>query len=214
MRKILIGGMVLLALSVLATSFAFAQITSSQPKPSFSITATPSGNVRLMGTLKSTSGTTLTVTSWGGDWSVDASNAKLLRRFGATSSLSEFQVGDELSVMGTISSSGSWSITATTVRDEWIQVKNANSYGTISNLNVSAGTFTLTTSGKGALQVSTSSNTKIYLNGGSATLSNLANGMMARVTGVWDRSMSTILANAVRARTASTGEGNATSTGR
>jgi len=157
-----------------------------------------SGRAQLVGTLVSVSSTTLTVTSWGGNWSVDASNAKLVRRYGGQSNLSEFQAGDYLQIQGTASSSAAWTIIATIVKDNSIQVKNVNVMGTISNLNASSTPgFTLTAQNGQVIQVNVTSATRIYVNGQQGALSNLSNGISVRVKGVLDRNSKNILADRI-----------------
>jgi hypothetical protein len=204
MKKILITSVVLLILSILVSPLAFAKDDKDKDNKEsaqigFFISAERNGNVKLVGTLKSISGNSLTVTSWGGDWIVDASSAKLIRRLGGTSNLSEFQAGDQLSIQGTVLTSG-WSVTAKKIQNLSIQVKNADFSGTISALNVSARTFILKTAKRGDLQVSVNSDAKIYINKDKAAqLSDLSNGMIARIKGVWNRNASTVLASWIRA---------------
>lgn len=217
MKKILVAGAILSLLSLVIVPMALAQTTTSAPatsSPVYSISAGTNGNVTLRGTLKAISGTSLTVTSWGGDWMVDVSSAKLLRRFGAVAGIAEFQTGDQLTVQGKVSTSASWSITATRVQDMSIQAKNADSTGTVSSLNAGARTFSLTTKNKGVVVVTVNGDAKIYLGKNPAQISDLANGQTVRVQGVWDRTASTILASLVRISVPkSTSGSNSTSTG-
>jgi len=148
------------------------------------------------GKLASISGTNLTVTSWGGNWNVDASSAKLARRFGGASNLTEFLAGDSLTIIGTVATTSSWTIKAKAVRNEFIQVKNANFSDTISNLSASG--FTLTTT-KQTIQVTVDSNTKVRLDNKTSTFASLTNGMTAQVKGVWNRTQSTVMASNINA---------------
>ncbi len=205
---------------ILASGLAFAGAVGAQTtgssiaaaKPSMRVVIGPAGNANLEGTISSVSGSTLNVASWGGTWSVDTSSAKLVRRFGGTSSLSEFQTGDSVAVTGTALTSG-WVITAKQVRDNSIQVKNAAFSGTISNLSGSS--FTLTTTSRGAVSVTVNSDAKVYVDGKVSSVSALANGMRATISGVWDRNQSTVNASRVSARSVKStgGTTGGTSTG-
>ncbi len=208
--------------SVIAAGLAFAGIAAAEttgtsdsattPKVSMRVTISPAGNANLEGTVASISGSILNVASWGGTWSVDTSSAKLLRRFGAASSLSEFQAGDAVAVTGTASQSGSWAITAKQVRNSSIQMKNAAFSGIISNL--SGSNFTLTTTSRGAVAVTVNSDAKVYLNGKASTVSSLANGMSATISGVWNRNESTVAASKISARVPKSSTSTGTNTGK
>lgn len=156
------------------------------------------GHAKLVGTLSAISGSTLTINSYGGAWTINTANAKLIRRFGGASSVAEFQVGDLITINGEIST-GAWTITAKEVRDESIQAKNSNPTGILSNLNTVTGNFTLTTKAGKAFQISTASSTSIRLNAksGPATLTDLSNGMTVQVWGVENVNQSAIAATRV-----------------
>jgi hypothetical protein len=206
MNKKMFSG-ILLASVLLMPSVMFAQVSAtttlgglptviSSPVPSTqvsSISIERNGNTRLMGIINSVSGTSLSIASWGGTWTVDASSAKLLRKYGGASSISEFQNGDSVTVSG-IASMSSLSIVAKHVQDTSIQSKNVNPSGTISN--ISGTSFTLTTSSK-SYQVSTDSSTKITINGKASSFTNLAPSVVARVQGVLDRNNSSIKATRI-----------------
>jgi len=100
---------------------------------------------------------------------------------------------------GKVSTTTSWAILAKTIRDNSIQTKNASLSGTISNLTTNS--FTLTGKNK-TLQVTTDTTTKFKVDGQTAAFTNLTNGMTAQVSGIWDRTLSTIMANKVNAHTA------------
>ncbi len=161
-----------------------------------------SGEVKLVGKLMAISGTNLTVASWGGSWTVDASKAEVVRRFGGDSGLSEYQVNDVLMVHGQASMAG-LSIVAKVIKNESIQKRGAQFFGVITDLNASSTTaFSLKTEKFGNLAVTASSSLKIVINGqASSSTAGLANGMYAQVSGVWDRVNSTVIANTIIART-------------
>lgn len=196
---LLIGSAAAIAGLAVASVAVFADTMPSAGSAPMMLQVNRSGHAQLAGSLVSASGTTLTVASWGGNWTVDASSAKLIRRFGGASNVSEFQTGDALMVTGTVSQSAAWTIAARVVRDNSIQVRNASFSGTISNLG--ANSFSFDTRNRGVIQVSTDSNTKFYVNGKAGTFSDLANGMTGTISGVWDRNQSTVHAMVVRVRT-------------
>ncbi len=160
----------------------------------------PAGRTNLRGTLDSVGSNSLTVKSWGGNWTVNlVSTTKLVRRFGGSSSLSEFQKGDVVEVQGRAETNAVWTINAEGVKDFSIQMKGANFSGTISNL--SGGSFSLATKERGTVQVTFKADARVMVNGKAGVAADLANGMQAMVSGVWDRKQSTVLAEKVQAKT-------------
>ncbi len=188
---------------------AFAEADSATSTPAthqlaqMSVNVERNGNIKLVGQLTAVSGTNLTVQSWGGAWAVDASAAKIVRRFNGESNFAEYQVGDTVTVWGDASASG-LTVKAKMVKDESIQKRGADFIGVISGVNASSTTsFTLTVKNRGALAITVNADTKITINGQSASsTAGLTNGMYASVTGVWDTTNSTVIAATVNARTA------------
>lgn len=180
---------------------AFASASVSGDTAAVQITK--SGEVKLVGKLTAISGTNLTVASWGGNWTVDASKAEIVRRFGGDAGLSEYQVNDILTVHGQASMTG-MSVAAKVIKNESIQKRGANFVGVISGINASSTTaFTLKTEKNGLLSITTSASTTVMINGQAAsTTVGLANGMYAQVSGVWNRANSTVIASSIIARTA------------
>ncbi len=188
---------------------AFAQTTSttasdtvnSSPAQRMVLQVGPAGKVLLRGTLDSVSATSITVKSWGGDWTVNVpSSAQVLPQGDA---LLSFQKGDFVGVQGTVNQSGSWMIDATLIRD-WTarqalnqQIKtNVQSVhdtmsagpktiqGTLSNLDATAQTFTLTASGGTTYSVSLASGAKLLArNWATLDFSKVSNGDTVRVYG-------------------------------
>lgn len=191
----LVGASLVSAQSTSTSVSATATAAMSTPKTFMSINAGRGGNVKLEGTLVSASGSTLTVASWGGNWAVDASNAKLVRRFGGISNPSEFQAGDQLVVTGTVQTS-SWAITAKQIQDYSIQTKNVSPYGTVSNVTGTG--FTLTVSNGKVYQVTLATTATVTVNGKASTSAAIVNGSKAQAWGVLDRTESTINATRVR----------------
>ncbi len=120
----------------------------------------PNGNTLLRGTLSAVGTTTLTVKSWGGDWTVNVSTSTQLMPM---TMMSQFKVGDFVGVQGTASTTGLWTVDAKLVRD-WSARKEAgdtrkeiqdmmkastprNWEGVATNVNVAGNTFTLTVDG-------------------------------------------------------------------
>ena len=157
------------------------------------------GNVLLRGTIDSVAANSLTVKSWGGDWTVNIPSSATLM---PTTDMTQFSVGDFVGVTGTVDSSSSWTVSATLVRDWTVQgqVKtnktevNAtmkasspkNWQGTISNINTSSNSFTLTI-GSAAYTVNLVSDVKV-LNQKFITLalSKINSGDTVRVWGTLD----------------------------
>lgn len=155
----------------------------------------------MRGTVDSVSDNSLTIKSWGGDWTVHVpANATVLPQ-GAT--LSSYAVGDFVGVQGTVDTTANWTVTATLVRD-WTartaqkqdEKTNAQSVravmdagprtvqGTLSALDASAQTFTLTTASGTAFSVSLSSGAKILArNWATLGLDKVTNGDTVRVYG-------------------------------
>ncbi len=179
----------------------FAQASNGAENAAVQITK--SGEVKLVGKLTAISGTTLTVASWGGNWTVDASKAEIVRRFNGDSGLGEYQVNDILTVHGQASLTG-MTVMARVVKNESIQKRGASFVGVISGITASStNAFSLKTDKNGTLAVTASSTVKVIINGQVAsTTAGLTNGMYAQVSGVWDRTNSTVIATSIIARTA------------
>lgn len=174
----------------------------------------PSGKTLLRGTIVSAASGSLTVKSWGGEWTVSVpASASVLPQGTA---LSSFQTGDFVGVQGTVDGTAAWTVDATLVRDwtaraaltqqiktnaaELQQVMAAgprNTQGTLSALNASAQSFTLTT-GNGTAYAVTLNPGALLLASNRATLSlsQVSNGDTVRVYG--PVSSSTIAASVFR----------------
>ena len=162
----------------------------------------PRGRALLRGTVDSVSADSLTVKSWGGSWTINVSSASKVLPNGAA--LSSFQQGDFVGVEGTVSQDSSLTIDATLVRD-WTERKavhqeirqNIRSVhqemrsgtpriveGTVSNLDASAETFTLTAGNGTGYSVSLASNAKtLQRNWTTLAFSAVQNGDTVRVWG-------------------------------
>lgn len=144
------------------------------------------------GKVTAVSGNSITMTSGGNTVTIDASNAKLVRRFGATLQLSDIQVGDTLAVTGNLSGSV---ITAKTIRDISLQARFGAFVGTVSAIG--SGNFTLQSKRRGSQTINLTSTTIIKLGSQTASSSALAVGETVTVFGVWDRTNSNVTASRV-----------------
>ena len=186
-----------MATLLLSVAPVFADTMPASRLAKMMVTISASGQANLAGTLKSMTSTTLTVASWGGDWTVNVSSTtKLSRKNDGKSMLSEFAVGDMIRVEGKASTTGLWTIDAKKVWDSSIELRS-DLRGTISNL--SGSTFTLTTKKGVAVAVTLNADAKIMLMGKTATSADLSNGMMVTVVGVWNAGKSTLMASKVTA---------------
>lgn len=161
----------------------------------------PAGKALLRGTIASVSSGSITVKSWGGDWTVNVSSSAHLLPQGAD--LSSFQVGDFVGVQGSVNQDASWTIDATLIRD-WTARQALNQeiksnvqavhetmtsgprtiQGTLSNLDATAQTFTLTNSTGTEYSVSLASGAKILArNWATLDFSKVSSGDTVRVYG-------------------------------
>ncbi len=152
--------------------------TSGAGKEPMLLEVGASGRVLLRGTVESASADTLTVKSWGGSWTVNVPiGAEVLPKGAA---LSSFQQGDFVGVLGAVNQNASLTVDARIVRD-WTArrvirqeiTQNIRAVrqtmrsgtprivaGTLSNLDASAETFTLTVPSGASYSVSLVSGAK------------------------------------------------------
>ena len=190
-----------------SASVAFAQTTGATPTAA-PVSTQPmvlqigaKGNVLLRGTVESVSSGSVTVTSWGGAWTVNVpANASVLP---SGTALSSFQQGDFVGVQGTIDSTTNFTVNASLIRDwtarqalhqeikanvQAVKQERAGAprtvEGTLSNLDATAETFTLTNSAGTAYAVTLDSGAKILgKNWATIQLSQATNGDTVRVYG-------------------------------
>lgn len=163
------------------------------------VTINPNGKVLLRGKVVSTSTTTMTVASWGGNWIVTISPTTDISP--RDTGIGSIKQGDIVGVQGTIDQNANWTIHATLVRD-WTErqtihqevkenIKSVHEemkaetpkthQGTVSNLSGQA--FTLTTE-NAAYSVSLTANAKILAkNWHTLDWSKVQNGDTVRVWG-------------------------------
>ena len=190
----LIAGLSVLGLA----SVALAQdvttsgtVPANSPVQQMNLQIGGKGNAVLRGTVDAVGTGTITVKSWGGDWTVNVgSSATVTPHTGATDDLSQVKVGDVVTVQGTVNSGSAWTIDAKHVSDGAIRpamktgkaeqtgksdnagkmggagkmMGRPNISGTIfqgTASNVGASSFTLTTSAGTVYTVNVSSTTKL-----------------------------------------------------
>jgi hypothetical protein len=148
-----------------------------------------------MGTASSISGTDVSLAANNGsNYTVDASRAKILRKFGTAVALSDMRTGDKLRVQGVLESDNA-TINASTIRDMSLQSHNGAFSGKIAS--VGANSFTINTASRGQQTINTSASTVFKLDGQAAQFSDLAPDLNVNVKGVWDRTNSVISASRV-----------------
>ncbi|MDE2079594.1 MAG: hypothetical protein KGI73_04395 [Patescibacteria group bacterium] len=187
------------ATTLTPTTTTTAPATTVSQQPVLNVAA--SGNVLLRGTVVSTGSGTVTVKSWGGDWTVNVPASAAVLPSGTA--LSSFQAGDFVGVQGTVNSSANWTVDATLIRDWTVRaalrqqiktnVQQAHTtmssgprvtQGTLSNLEATAQTFTLTTSAGTAYTVTLGSGAELIgKNWATITLSQVNTGDTVRVYG-------------------------------
>jgi hypothetical protein len=120
MKKFLmtvVGGMVLAAMTfaVVGALALTARAATAAQDTVLRVDAT--GKVLLRGTVSAMGAGTLTVKSWGGDWTVNVlSGAQILPDL-TGNDLAGFQVGDYVGAQGTVDANSAWTVDATLVRD-------------------------------------------------------------------------------------------------
>lgn len=145
------------------------------------------------GTVSAVSGESITLNASSTTYTVDATSAKIYRKFGATMQVTDIQTGDTLQVRGTVNGT---SVTATTIRDLSQQQQNASFSGSVTAVNGS--NFTLLTKNRGSQTINTTSSTTFKENGiTSASISNVTVGENVETYGVWDSTNSTVAAAGV-----------------
>lgn len=173
------------SLAVLMPAVAFAQSKNAAKAHTWN------------GSVTSVSGASIMLAAKNGTaYTVDATNAKLIRKFGAAISLSDIQNGDQLQVRGTVASTTPAVITATSVRDMSLQARNGMFTGTVQS--VGSASFTLQSRARGTQTINFDGATVFKKNNQSATAADLASGQIVAVSGVWDRTSSNVAAKTVR----------------
>lgn len=139
--------------------------------------------------------TTLTVTRGTTNYTIDITNAKLVRRYNAKADISEIMSGDYVMIWGTIpDTSNPNQITATQVRDNSIQKLGASFQGTIKSLDstTTPKTFILQSNHRGDQKVNVYDTTSIKYQNQVKTFADLAAGDSVMVKGIWNSTHSVI----------------------
>ncbi|HQT82745.1 MAG TPA: hypothetical protein PLW99_01175 [Candidatus Paceibacterota bacterium] len=182
------------------TTTATAAPTAAAAQPMV-LQVGPKGEVLLRGTVTAATASSVTVQSWGGDWTVNVPTTAEVLPQGTV--LTDYKTGDFVGVAGTIDQTSGWTVTAKLVRDwtarrvETQQIKAntqalqqvrttapRNTQGTLSNLDATAQTFTLTTADGTAYSVSLSSGALLLaVNRATLDFTKVNNGDTVRVYG-------------------------------
>lgn len=197
--------------------FARAQ-TATVPIPNVplvrQVTADRIGNIRLegivtavttspVGTATSTT-STITVNSWGGDWTVNMGPTSTVRRIDLTTTdKGEVQIGDRVIILGKTFSNQTTTVDGTRLQDRSIARRAIT--GNISNVDTASGTFTLTVTTTPTTSVAIAVQPKLVgtttVSGfGLTSPSQLTDGMIAQVTGDLNRSQQLMFATVIRVR--------------
>ena len=106
------------ALVALAESDQSASSRSSSSHPAMVLEVNGRGKILLRGTVESVASSTLTLKSWGGAWTIKTSSStKIHPEANGTSTLSAFEKGDFVGVIGQVSETENFTVNAKIVRD-------------------------------------------------------------------------------------------------
>lgn len=116
------GGLVSLALAEsnqsVSPSNQSASSKSSSSHPAMVLEVNSKGKILLRGTVESVASSSLVVKSWGGNWTVKiSSDTKIYPKANATSTLSGFEKGDFVGVIGQVTETENFTVNAETVRN-------------------------------------------------------------------------------------------------
>jgi len=145
---------------------------------------------------------TIPVTIKNTSYTIDATNAKIVRRYNATAEFSEIMQNDKLKIWGTLSADRK-TITATKIRDNSIQKLGASFHGIITDITyIGTGTtdptypyqhFSLHTRNRGDQIAKVTNNTVVKKYRGVAkTITDLQNSYDVTVKGIWNRANNVI----------------------
>jgi hypothetical protein len=223
MKEVAMTAAILAAGSVLAfTALAGAQTTGTAAATQNTVVSiNKDGKALVRGTIDALANGTITVKSWGGDWTVNVAADTQVLPVETGNDIAKFQVGDYVGAQGMINQGAQWTMDATLVRDwtykatvsaeqkqnrqsasQTIKANTPKNYvGTASDVSAAGdGTFTLTVPGA----TSTATFAINVLSGAEVvnrnwlviSMENIANGDNVRVWGV--NTNGTIAAQIVR----------------
>ena len=136
--------------------------------------------------------TILNATKGSTTYTVDITNAKLVRKYNAKAAVSEIMAGDFVTILGTIPGADPTQITATKVQDTSIQKLDASFQGTITAIDSANSKFTLQSLHRGVQTVNVLSTTAIKYQKQTKAFSDLAGGDTVIVKGIWNSTHSII----------------------
>lgn len=201
----IVGAVVVTIASMMNGGLVLAQTVSSSTVKNVSIlrqvAVASGGRATLSGVVVSASSTSaITVNSWGGDWTVNLAGSTRIMRTGAGRiSAGEIKSGDRVTIVGRALADQMLVINATSLLDRSVQRMTYT--GTISNVDVSAGTFTLTTPARVIVNIEGPVTGSAKVSGsGITSISGLADGMSVRVIGDLNRSEGVVYAATIVVR--------------
>ena len=175
-KQLVVSGAI--ALSTLAIGAGALAQNNASP---MNLAINGGGQVALSGTVSAVSANTISVNSWLGTWTVNATTTGIA-------------VGDSVKVAGTLGTG--MTVNTAVVKNASVAKKALT--GTISNLNATAGTFTLATEHSGNVTVQTNTNTQISVNGAASTFANLTAGSKATVSGSFNATTNVVTADSIK----------------
>ena len=90
----------------------------SSHRPAMILEVNKNGKILLRGTVESVASSTLTLKSWGGTWTIKtSSDTKIHPKVNGTSTLSAFETGDFVGVIGQISETENFTVNAKIIRN-------------------------------------------------------------------------------------------------
>ena len=151
----------------------------------------PQGKAAITGTIATIGNGSLTVTSWGGNWTVAIGNT-------TAGSSTPMNPGDTVMVNGKIDSSAQWTIIAASVQNMTAKQRRAEVAGMATSTSASG--FTLVISSKKTAAVTITANTVVTIDGQQKSATDMIDGMRVMVSGTWDANRTTVQANKIQAR--------------
>ena len=175
-------GMCLLALCAMPAAASANSYNPSSAGVKLEVAMSENGEVSVSGArVRSVSDSGFTAeTLWGAGkltWKVETDeNTPITRKNGSRITLTEVTAGDYVSFTGSIQTNmAPFTVNATSVRDWSIGDNHTVLSGTVSDIDPSTGTFTLTTGKGGVITVETNGKT-VYAQNGARSFSDIANG--------------------------------------
>ena len=180
-----------------AILFALLMALPVQAEESVSTSA-----IAVTGTLTAMSGTsvpaTITLTSGATVYTVNVdATTVIVRKYNGPADLSEFMVGDTIQVKGTLSSDAVNTITPKTIKDLSVQRAGGTFIGTIVTTNCASNSFTYKPKEREQQTVYLATTATIIRGGEKVACTDLKNGELAKVIGLWRQASNRIDADRV-----------------